>query len=843
MESNFTENAQEVTRNSIDEALRLKSNIIDIGHFVLAMLRNKSCTATQIISVYVEDLSNLKDSIETEIKRQVFTSAVANTGNPPLSQDATRVLKLSYLESLAMRQNYIGTQHLLAAIMRIENSPIKNILELNGLTIERVRNFSSPKYPNKYPIPEIKADIEIVLPQETEVASSSLKPKQKKDAQEEEESVNPYLENFGRDLSKAAEMGKLDPIVGREDVLERVAQILSRRKKNNPILVGEAGVGKSAIAEGLALKIARKDVPYTLMNKRIFTLDLAAVVAGTKYRGQFEERLKGLISELEKNRNLILFIDEIHTMIGAGNAEGSLDASNIFKPALARGEIQCIGATTNAEYRKHFETDTALERRFQKVYIEPTSIEETIHILNNIKSKYEEYHKVKYSDKAIDACVKLSERYISDKYLPDKAIDVMDETGARCHVKNVNLPDTIKDLLKKIDDATKEKSEAVSKQQFEQANILKNKIAALQDTYMEHKKRWEEGLEKNPVEINEEDVEKVIASMSGVAVEKVSSNETKRLLNMENILKEKIIGQDDAIEKISKAVRRSRVGLKDPNRPIGSFIFVGPTGVGKTYLAKTLADYLFGSENNIIRIDMSEYMEKHSVSRLIGAPPGYVGYEEAGQLTEKVRHYPYSIILFDEIEKAHKDVYNILLQILDEGHITDSMGRMIDFKNTIIIMTSNVGSRKLQDFGIGVGFSTSSIKNSSQKIEQGIIDKDIKQTFAPEFLNRIDDVIFFNSLSNENLLKIVDLEINIVKKRMKEIGYELSVTQGVKQYILDLDKNKEFGARPIKRAIQKEIEDKMSEVLLENQNTEKTKIEVKLVNGKANKKEIKIEIE
>jgi ATP-dependent Clp protease ATP-binding subunit ClpC len=838
MESNFTENAQEVTRNSIDEALRLKSNIIDIGHFVLAMLRNKSCTATQIISVYVDDLSELKDEIEAEIKRQVFTSAVANTGNPPLSQDATRILKLSYLESLEMKTKIIGTQHLLAAIMRVEESPITKILENNGLSIEKVRKYSNPNYN----MSELKADIEIVIPQEPIIASPS-KSHTKKAEQEEEESNNPYLENFGRDLSKVAEMGLLDPIVGREDVLERVSQILSRRKKNNPILIGEAGVGKSAIAEGLALKIAKKDVPYTLMNKRIFTLDLASVVAGTKYRGQFEERLKGLIAELEKNKNLILFIDEIHTMIGAGNAEGSLDASNIFKPALARGEIQCIGATTNAEYRKHFEADAALERRFQKVYIEPTTVEETINILNNIKNKYEEYHKVKYSDKAVEACVKLSDRYITEKFLPDKAIDVMDETGARCHVKNVNLPENIKEITEKIDEAKKEKSEAVKKQQFEQANILKNKISALQDTYTEHMKRWEEGLEKNPVEINEEDVEKVIASMSGVAVEKVSSDETKRLLNMENILKEKIIGQDDAIVKISKAVRRSRVGLKDPNRPIGSFIFVGPTGVGKTYLAKTLAEYLFGSDNNIIRIDMSEYMEKHSVSRLIGAPPGYVGYEEAGQLTEKVRHYPYSIILFDEIEKAHKDVYNILLQILDEGHITDSMGRMVDFKNTIIIMTSNVGSRKLQDFGVGVGFSTNNIKNSSQEIEQSIIDKDIKQTFAPEFLNRIDDVIFFNNLSNDDLLKIVDLEIDIVRQRIKDINCELIVDKKVKQYILDLDKNKEFGARPIKRAIQKEIEDKLAELLLESEKRGNKKIEVKLADSKDNKKEIKIEIE
>ncbi len=853
MTNNFTDNAKEVIMNATNEAERLKSSFIDVGHLVLGMLRIKSCSANQIISKYVDDLSSFKDTVEKIIKTNDTISSAPNSGNIPLSDDYANVMKLATLESLFRKhQSKINTSHILAGILRlIDDNAIKNLLIENDITLDNIRDFQSSDTPK-----QISTSIEIfmqgddsdMLEKISGMGLAALGPIQppkrnkssNKDNNQEDSDSTRYLNNFGKDLSKAAEEGKLDAIIGREDIIERVAQILSRRKKNNPILVGEAGVGKSAIAEGLAIHIAQKKVPYTLQNKRIFTLDLASVVAGTKYRGQFEERLRGLITELQKNPNLILFIDEIHTMIGAGNAEGGLDASNIFKPALARGEIQCIGATTNTEYRKYFESDSALERRFQKVLIEPTTVEQTIDILKNIKSYYEEYHKVKYTDAAIEACVRLTDRYINDRFLPDKAIDALDEAGARCHVKNVIIPQEMVDLEQQIDKAQKEKQLFKKNQQYEQCNAIKNQIAALQDSYFLQKKQWEQSLKDNPIIIDEDDIAKVISSMTGITVQKTDKDESKRLLDMDKIIKSKVIGQDEAVSKICKAVRRARTGLKDPNRPIGSFIFVGPTGVGKTYLAKTLADYLFGSKDNIIRIDMSEYMEKFNVSRLIGSAPGYVGYEESGQLTEQVRLHPYSIILFDEIEKAHKDVFNILLQILDEGRLTDSMGRTVDFKNTIIIMTSNVGSRTLKDFGTGVGFSTSVRVDNNKMLEQNVIDKDIQKTFAPEFLNRIDDIVFFNALNDENLLNIVDLELNSLRSRIKEIGYEINISKGAKQFILDMDENREFGARPIKRVIQKTIEDPLSELLLANHDSGKHRINIKISQGK--NKELKFEI-
>ncbi|MDO5759801.1 MAG: ATP-dependent Clp protease ATP-binding subunit [Bacteroidota bacterium] len=842
MMKGFTKNAQEVMKNATDEAARLNYPLIGVAPIMLGMLRNKTCIGFQIISDFVDDIDTFKQQIE-EITEQDAMREVQPDGknNTPFSTTATQAIILARLSTKVIFSQNIGTIHLLLGICKLKQSPVKDLFEQYNIGYDAVLDHFNNRNKQQGHTPIIKAEsFEIVIPtifqnfdpdNETGQDTPPSIRKGTKRKKDEDKENTPYLNNFGKNLSLAAQEGKLDPVVGREKETDRIIQILSRRKKNNPVLIGEAGVGKSAIVEGIAQRIASKKIPYTLANKKIYTLDLASVVAGTKYRGQFEERLKGLISELQHHPEIIIFIDEIHTMIGAGGAEGSLDASNILKPALARGEIQCIGATTIEEYRKYFETDKALDRRFQKIQIEPENIEESIIILNNIKSTYEDFHKVRYTPQAIEACVKLSQRYITDRFLPDKAIDVLDEAGAKAHVLNIKLPQTILDLQKEIESIRAEKEKYVRKQEFEKANAVKYRLAELEEDLKQQNSDWNNQITNNPIVITEEDIAKVIANITGVEINKVSKDETLRLLNMENILNQKVIGQQQAIVRISKAIRRSRTGLKDPKRPIGSFLFVGATGVGKTYLAKTLAEYLFDSQKNLIRIDMSEYMEKFSVSRLIGAPPGYVGYDQAGQLTEAVRQHPYSIILFDEIEKAHRDVFNILLQILDEGHITDSQGRQVDFKNTVIIMTSNVGSRTLQDFGTGVGFSTTQKASNIDSLNQNVINKDIQKTFAPEFLNRIDDIVFFNSLTDKELIQIVDLELKDLKERLSNLGYSIRVTEGAKRYILDTDTKRAFGARPIKRAIQKEIEDPLAELLLEN-NDGKKDIEISIQKGK-----------
>lgn len=862
MDAKLTEHAKNVIKAGSDEAMRLRSDFFGVEHLFLGMVREKECKAIQILVDFNVDPQEIKKEIEQTVKKQDVFQALNEDRDVPLLKQTERIIKLSFLEATDLGVDEIGTEHFLAAILKEGNNLVANILFGRGLTYEIIhswiKNSSSSSIDNE----EFEKDDDDIA-KNFENSSSFMIDKDDDDEEEEDDDDNffvgknspmkktakkvtslkeskkptPFLDNFGKNLSEQAELGLIDPIVGRETEMERIAQILSRRKKNNPILIGEPGVGKSAIAEGLALRIAAKEVPYTLYKKKIYTLDLASVVAGTKYRGQFEERLKGLIAELEKNPEIILFIDEIHTIVGAGNASGSLDASNIFKPALARGEIQCIGATTLSEYRKNIESDGALERRFQKVMIEPTTAKETLTILQNIKFKYEEHHKVRYEDKAIEACVKLSERYINDRQLPDKAIDAMDEAGARAHVRDVRVPEELIDLEKKVQELECEKREVVIRREFEKAKQLKTDIEELNEEIGQKYKQWEKDIEDNYVRVSEDDIANVISMMSGVKVQKVNSDETQKLLNMEESLKAIVVGQDEAVTKISKSIRRARVGINDPNRPIGSFIFVGPTGVGKTHLAKELAKYLFDSDSNLIRLDMSEYMEKHSVSRIIGSPPGYVGHEEAGQLTEKVRQHPYSIVLFDEIEKAHPDVFNILLQILDDGHLTDSIGRKIDFKNTVIIMTSNVGSRKLKDFGIGVGFSTSARENKVAEIEKGIIENDINKTFAPEFLNRVDDIVFFRTLDKDNIIKIIDIELNNLAKRLNGLDYEIEFTPELKDMIIEKGIDKQFGARPLKRAIQKNVEDPLSEAILENNNKENKHIRVSAL-----EQETKIEI-
>ncbi|MEO6883191.1 MAG: ATP-dependent Clp protease ATP-binding subunit [Bacteroidia bacterium] len=835
MEAKFSPRVKDVISYSREEALRLGNDYIGTEHLLLGIIREGEGVAIKLLKGLKVDLNELRKTIEQSIA--VPTKKINALTNIPLVKQAERALKITYLEAKLFKSPIIGTEHLLLSILKDEDNVATKALHRFHIDYELIKqeldvynNNASPLDP-KAEFPGSPTDDDGDEDSAT-FGSSTKKPSDSK-------SKTPVLDNFGRDLTKSAEDGKLDPIVGRDKEIERVSQILSRRKKNNPILIGEPGVGKSAIAEGLALRIVQRKVSRVLFNKRVVTLDLASLVAGTKYRGQFEERMKAVMNELEKSPDVILFIDEIHTIIGAGGASGSLDASNMFKPALARGEIQCIGATTLDEYRQYIEKDGALERRFQKVLIEPATIDETLQILHNIKSKYEDHHNVTYTDEAIKACVLLTARYISDRHLPDKAIDALDEAGSRVHITHINVPKDIIDIEKKLEGIKEEKNKVVRSQKYEEAAKLRDTERQLLEQLEIAKKHWEEDTKGHKETVTEDNVAEVVAMMTGVPVQRIAQNEGSRLVKMGDELKGKVIGQDEAIKKVVKAIQRNRAGLKDPNKPIGSFIFLGPTGVGKTQLAKILSHYLFDSDDALIRIDMSEYMEKFSVSRLVGAPPGYVGYEEGGQLTEKVRRKPYSVILLDEIEKAHPDVFNLLLQALDDGQLTDSLGRKVDFKNTIIIMTSNIGSRQLKDFGQGVGFATSAKTSTVDEHSKGVIESALKKAFAPEFLNRIDDVIVFNSLSSGDIHKIIDIELASLYGRINGLGYNIKISKEAKDFIADKGFDTQFGARPLKRAIQKYVEDPLAEEIIKSTLSEGDTIEVDLDKEKS---EIKIKI-
>lgn len=803
MEAKFSPRVKDLIRLSREEAIRMKNDFVSPEHLLLGLIKLKEGKAFSLLQEFELDFKILESELE-----KVLLQSSNETGfipnSIPLLKQTENIIKQSYLEAKSFKIAIIGTEHLLLTILRYEDCATCQILNKYGIMYENMKDeYQSMLDEQKFPKAEFPGSGE----EEESMASSPKKPADPK-------SKTPVLDNFGRDLTKMAEVGRLDPIVGREKEIERVSQILSRRKKNNPILIGEPGVGKSAIAEGLALRIVQRKVSRILFNKRVISLDLASLVAGTKYRGQFEERMKAVMQELEKNPDIILFIDEIHTIIGAGGASGSLDASNMFKPALARGELQAIGATTLDEYRQYIEKDGALERRFQKVIIEPTSVEETIQILSNIKEKYEEHHSVFYTEEAIKACVKLTERYITDRHLPDKAIDALDEVGSRVHITNINVPKEIIDLENELENIKKVKNEVIRSQQYEKAVELRDQERKLQESLDEEKRKWEDQSKINRITISEEDVAEVVSMMSGIPLTKVSQSESGKLVNMADSLSGMVIGQEEAVAKVVKAIQRNRAGLKDPNKPIGSFFFLGPTGVGKTQLAKVLAKFLFDSEDALIRIDMSEYMEKFSISRLVGAPPGYVGYEEGGQLTEKVRRKPYAIILLDEIEKGHPDVFNLLLQVLDDGHMTDGLGRKIDFKNTILIMTSNIGARQLQDFGTGVGFGTKAQQESKDDNSKMVIQNALRKAFSPEFLNRVDDMIMFKSLQREDIHKIIDLELDKLYFRIKNLGYTIELTEKAKDFIVERGYDEKFGARPLKRAIQKFIEDPLAEEII-----------------------------
>ncbi len=808
MDNNFSTQVKEIISYSREEALRLGNDFIGTEHLLLGLIREGDNTAIRILKGFNIDIFELRKEIELAIKDKTGKN-IANINSLPLTKQAEKVIRVTVLEAKALKSNQVETEHLMLSILKNKENIATQILNQFDLDYDMFRQELGIVKSNE-PRAEFGDENDDDFEDDKKYSQQSKGTASKSNTK----SKTPVLDNFGRDVTKLAESGNLDPIVGREKEIERVSQILSRRKKNNPILIGEPGVGKTAIVEGLALRIVQRRVSRVLFDKRVISLDLASLVAGTKYRGQFEERMKAIMNELEKNRDVILFIDEMHTIVGAGGASGSLDASNIFKPALARGELQCIGASTLDEYRMHIEKDGALDRRFQKVIVDPPSVDETIQILNNIKSKYEEFHSVTYTDEAVEACVKLSDRYVTDRLLPDKAIDVMDEVGARVHLKNINVPDNIVELEKKIEDIKEEKNRVVKSQKFEEAASLRDTEKKLADELERAKLQWEEESKHKRFPITDEDIAEVINIMTGIPVRKMVEAETEKLRKMSDDMKGMVIGQDDAILKVVKAIQRNRVGLKDPRKPIGSFIFLGPTGVGKTELARSLARYLFDSEDSLIRIDMSEYMEKFTVSRLIGAPPGYVGYEEGGQLTEKVRRKPYSVILLDEIEKAHPDIYNILLQVLDDGQLTDGLGRKVDFKNTIIIMTSNIGARQLKDFGAGVGFATQSRLANEDEENKAVIEKALKRTFSPEFLNRIDDVIIFNSLTKEDIFSIIDISMKGVLKRIETLGYGLTLTEDAKAFLADKGYDQQFGARPLHRAIQKYLEDPLAEEIL-----------------------------
>ncbi len=790
MDGNFSERVQEVIRLSREEALRLGHDYIGTEHILLGIIREAHGIAITILKNLNVDLLQLKKSIEDSVKSSGGTLTI---GNIPLTKQAEKVLKITQIEAKIYKSNVIGTEHILLSLLRDEENVATQILHQFQVTYEAARSE----------LGYIMSNQSLDERQET-IPPPSMK--------KTEKSKTPVLDNFGRDLTKMALDDKLDPVIGREKEIERVAQVLSRRKKNNPVLIGEPGVGKTAIAEGLALRIVQRKVPRILQDRRVVTLDLAGLVAGTKYRGQFEERMKALMAELEKADDVILFIDELHTIVGAGGASGSLDASNMFKPALARGDIQCIGATTLDEYRKFIETDGALDRRFQKVMVDPPSVDETIEILNSIKFKYEEHHKVKYSNDAIEAAVRLSERYITDRHLPDKAIDVLDEAGSRVHMGNFKVSDSILELEEEIDLVKKDKINVVKQQDYEEAARLRDKERRLQLELEIEKNKWEKETEGIVYDVGEQDIATVVSMMTNIPVTRMVQEETEKLLKMEEVLKERIVGQDEAVIKLTKAIRRTRAGLKNPNKPIGNFIFLGPTGVGKTELAKVLAKYLFDSEDALIRIDMSEYMEKYAVSRLVGAPPGYVGYEEGGQLTEKVRRKPYSVVLFDEIEKAHSDVFNILLQVLDDGVLTDSLGRKIDFKNTIIIMTSNVGTKQIRDSG-GFGFSGESVVDKYQHLKT-TVESAMKDLFNPEFLNRIDDAIVFRNLERDDIKKIINIEMKDLVHNLANNKMKIVLDETALEFLTDQGYDPKFGARPLKRAIQTYLEDPLAEELL-----------------------------
>ncbi len=820
MEAKFSPRVKDMISHSRDEAVRLSNEFVTPEHLLLGLIKLNEGTAINILNEFQIDLNQIKSDLEKVLKKSAVSNLL-NT-NLPLLKQTENIIKQSYLEAKQFKAVIIGTEHMLLTILKHENAAACQVLNKYGIMYENAKDeYEAIMEERQLPRSEFPGN------NNDDDESFSA---QKRSA--DPKSKTPVLDNFGRDLTKMAEAGRLDPIVGREKEIERVSQILSRRKKNNPILIGEPGVGKSAIAEGLALRIVQRKVSRVLFNKRIISLDLASLVAGTKYRGQFEERMKAVMQEIEKNPDIILFIDEIHTIIGAGGASGSLDASNMFKPALARGELQAIGATTLDEYRQYIEKDGALERRFQKVIIEPTTIDETIQILNNIKERYEDHHSVVYTPEAVAACVKLTERYITDRHLPDKAIDALDEVGSRVHITNINVPKEIVDIEAQVEALKEQKAEVIRSQQYEKAAELRDTERKLQEQLEDAKKRWEEDSKNNKVVVTEEHVAEVVSMMCGIPVTKVSESETGKLVKMAESIRGKVIGQDEAVEKVVKAIQRNRAGLKDPNKPIGSFFFLGPTGVGKTQLAKVLAKFLFDSEDALVRIDMSEYMEKFSISRLVGAPPGYVGYEEGGQLTEKVRRKPYSIILLDEIEKAHPDVFNLLLQVLDDGHMTDGLGRKIDFKNTILIMTSNIGARQLADFGTGVGFGTKAQTDSRDDNAKAVIQNALRKAFSPEFLNRVDDMIMFKSLGKNEILQIIDIELSKLYGRINSLGYQVELTEKAKDFIVDKGYDEKFGARPLKRAIQKYIEDPLAEEIIKANLVEGDTIQLDYEDGK-----------
>ncbi|MCL6296687.1 ATP-dependent Clp protease ATP-binding subunit [Jejuia spongiicola] len=841
MDDNFSPRVKDVIAYSKEEALRLGHDFIGTEHLMLGLLRDGDGKAINILNALEIDLNHLRRKVEILSPANPNISVSSNQKkNLHLTRQAERALKTTFLEAKLFQSTSINTAHLLLCILRNENDPTTKLLNKLKVDYDNVKEQFKLMITNDNDYIEPKAESF----QDDDSGSQDDASKDNifnaPSGKANKKSKTPVLDNFGRDLTALADEGKLDPVVGREKEIQRVSQILSRRKKNNPLLIGEPGVGKSAIAEGLALRIVKRKVSRILFNKRVVTLDLASLVAGTKYRGQFEERMKAVMNELEKNDDVILFIDEIHTIVGAGGATGSLDASNMFKPALARGEIQCIGATTLDEYRQYIEKDGALERRFQKVIVEPTTVLETIEILNNIKGKYEEHHNVDYTPEAIEACVKLTNRYMTERFLPDKAIDALDEAGSRVHITNIDVPKQILELEKQLEVIKETKNAVVKKQKYEEAAKLRDDEKRIEKELAVAQEKWEEDTKQHREIVTEENVADVVSMMTGIPVNRIAQTEINKLAELPNLIKGKVIGQDEAVAKVVKAIQRNRAGLKDPNKPIGSFIFLGQTGVGKTQLAKVLSRELFDSEESLVRIDMSEYMEKFAISRLIGAPPGYVGYEEGGQLTEKVRRKPYAVILLDEIEKAHPDVFNMLLQVLDDGYLTDSLGRKIDFRNTIIIMTSNIGARKLKDFGTGIGFGTASQKAQEDANAVKIIENALKKSFAPEFLNRIDDVVVFNALEKEDINKIIDIELDKLLIRIKDLGYTLKLSKSAKDYIADKGFDKQYGARPLKRAIQKYIEDALAEEIISSNAEEGDKISIDL-DKKSN--ELKISID